>query len=159
MTERPLTERMERILVALLEEDATPLGGRSMTGNALGQTLGFSHGMEGDRYSHNGKRMGAANRVNFAVSALKKRGLVGYAARNDGLSGGATRLTREGEAEAIRIRDRAVESEAVAPVRVTAATATASPSTAQCAHPADCDEIGNVCTYDDCPFGKKETTA
>lgn len=94
---RPLTERMEKILVVLLEAD------ESMTGNQIGHALGFSHGMHGDRHSRRGKRMGAANRVNFAVTALKRRGLVTYARRRDGLSGSATMLTEAGEAEARRI--------------------------------------------------------
>lgn len=29
------------------------------------------------------------------------------------------------------------------------------PTRPVCAHPTDCDEIGNVCTYDDCPYGRK----
>jgi len=52
--------------------------------------------MHGDRYSHTGKRMGPANRVNFAVTALERRGLVRYARRPDGLSGGAYEITDAG---------------------------------------------------------------
>ena len=89
-SERPLTERMRAVLETLSKES------RPITCNQIGHSLGFSHGMYGDRYSHTGKRMGAANRVNFAVTALERRGLVCYALRPDGLSGGAYEITAAG---------------------------------------------------------------
>lgn len=99
----PLSERMEKILVALYDGGATSTAEFGMTGNEIGMTLGFETGS--DRFSKTGKVMGPANRVNFAVSALERRGLVRFAARRGGLTGGARRLTVAGEAEVRRIRE------------------------------------------------------
>lgn len=85
-----MTERMLGVLRVLAKAD------EPMTCNAIGHALGFTHGMHDDRYSHNGKRMGAANRVNFAVSRLEHLGLVQFGRRPDGLSGTAYRITVEG---------------------------------------------------------------
>lgn len=86
-----MTDRMLAVLAVL--DEAYP---QSMTGNEMGSAVGFSNGMSGGRTSHAGKRMGTANRVNFAVIALGDRGYVGYARRRNRLSGGATCLTPDG---------------------------------------------------------------
>lgn len=91
-----MTERMLGVLRVLAESSPRP-----MTNNEIGHALGFSHGMHGDRYSHTGKRMGAANRVNFSVTRLEALGLVRYAPRPSGLSGGAYAITEAGR-EALR---------------------------------------------------------
>lgn len=95
MSERPLTERMLGVL-RVLDANRDRYGPQQMTPNEIGHRLGFTHGMHGDRYSHNGKRMGAANRVNFALTALVRRGLIAWCPRRDGLSGTAYYITDEG---------------------------------------------------------------
>lgn len=85
-----MTDRMIQILRALEAE------GEAMSCNAIGLALGFDHGMHGNRLSHSGKRMGPANRVNFAVSRLDALGLVRLGSRPDGLSGTAYSITQDG---------------------------------------------------------------
>jgi hypothetical protein len=95
----PLSERMEKVLVALLVHDPE---NRGLTNNRIGHLIGFRTGS--DRLAHDGRMMGAANRVNACVMGLERRGLVCFARRRDGLSGTAYRLTPEGLIEARRIK-------------------------------------------------------
>ena len=85
-----VTERMRQVLEVLARN------GGAMTCNEIGYACGFTSGMAGGRISHNGKSMGPANRVNFAVTALERRGLVAFGHRRDGLSGSAYRITDAG---------------------------------------------------------------
>lgn len=94
MAERPLTERMVAILRVLAEESPR-------TPNAIGYALGFrpapsQGGLGGGRGS--GAGTGVAQRVNFPLTALRKRGLVGFGWRPDGLSGTAYSITSDGRA-------------------------------------------------------------
>lgn len=98
----PLTERQEKILVALLAVVDEWYG---MTGNEVAYAIGMQDGS--DRSAHDGRSVALSNRVNFSVSGLEKRGLVTYAPRRDKLSGTARRLTNEGIIEARRIKGMA----------------------------------------------------
>lgn len=95
-----VTERMQGVLRILAAERRrfidTREGNAALTCNQIGWALGFTHGMEGNRTSKTAKRMGAANRVNFAVTRLEELGLVEYARRHDGLSGSAYRISAMG---------------------------------------------------------------
>ncbi len=85
------TPRMLEVLRALVKAD-----GRSMTGNELGRACGLDLGQDRGKHSHNGRAMGPAQRVIFALIGLRKRGLVGYGSRRDRLSGAAYVLTGTG---------------------------------------------------------------
>lgn len=96
-----MTERMLGILRVLAAEARRdpPLSG-AMTCNAIGSALGFRHGGRpseyGVRYARDGRVMGPANRVNFAVTRLVDLGLVRFAHRPDGMSGTAYEITEAG---------------------------------------------------------------
>lgn len=94
-----MTDRMREVLAALraLRETrqypATP--------NEIAIRAGYDEG--GRRHGHGwGKGtwsgyMAPANRVNFALLALERRGLIRWVSRRDDLSGRAVELTRAGE--------------------------------------------------------------
>lgn len=99
---------MERILVAMLEaQEEDGLGYFPMTGNEIGHACGFRTGS--DRHARDGRMMGAANRVAFPLTALRKLKLVGFAKRRDDRSGSADVLTREGREMARALRERGVQ--------------------------------------------------
>lgn len=85
------TPRMLEVLRALVKAD-----GRSMTGNELGRACGFAVGQPIGHHARDGRSMGPAQRVIFAIVGLKNRGLVGYGTRRDRLSGTAYCLTAAG---------------------------------------------------------------
>ena len=90
-----LTERMKEVLRAFdIKGDYV----EPMTPNEIGRACGFYHGhIPGrSRCAHNGRVMGPAQRVIFAITALKNRGLLRMTNRRDGLSGTAYTLTRRG---------------------------------------------------------------
>ena len=97
-----MTERMLEVLrvLAVAHEEAKAegyyyrLGRNRLTPNQIGQSCGFRTGS--DRYSHNGKMMGAANRVNFSLTRLRELGYVDFGARPDGRSGTAYYITGAG---------------------------------------------------------------
>lgn len=92
--ENEVTERMEQVLKALRELKV--LDRAPSTPNEIAMQIGFREG--GTRHGHGwGKgawsgRMAPANRVNFAILALEKRGLVRWVARRDDLTGRAVEL-------------------------------------------------------------------
>lgn len=108
MTVRPLAQRQEDVLRALLtrEREVERWQNQAMTGNEIGYALGFSNGMHGDRHTHNGRRMGPAQRVISSLNGLKYRGLVTFGRRRDGLSGTAYYLTEEGRKLATELLDK-----------------------------------------------------
>lgn len=93
---RPLTERMRGVLSVLATHDA------AMTPNQIGYSLGFKDGGTGGGHGNgrgSGHRVfGPAQRVNFPLTALRKRGLVGFAPRPDGHAGMAYEITDDGRA-------------------------------------------------------------
>jgi len=103
-----MTETMERILVLMLRRKRSHTPGRddAMTCAEIAHGLGFHRGMDDGRAAHDGRSMSPAQRVIFPVIALRKRGLLGYAARPNGLTGGADRLTAEGERVAAELLAR-----------------------------------------------------
>lgn len=104
---KPLTRRMTDVLAVLHRafDDGRP----QLTSNEIGRRLGFSTGhVGGHRCSHNGRVMGPAQRVTFALIGLKQRGLVTMTNRRDGLSGTAYMLTGAG-IELMSTRDYAHE--------------------------------------------------
>ena len=102
---------MKQVMLALLKlHDRDPYRGR--TGNEIGYACGFRSGS--DRLAHDGRSMAVANRVNFAVTALEKRDLVGFARREDRKSGTAYRLTRAGITVAQALREESKMSDAPA---------------------------------------------
>lgn len=95
MPDRPLTDLQKRILLVLAGADSDY---HALTSNDIGHRCGFRTGS--DRIAHDGRVMGAANRVNFPMYSLRKRGLIWFSPRTDGLSGTAYRLTDAGRAAA-----------------------------------------------------------
>lgn len=91
-----ITPRMAEVLRALL------LANRPLTGNAIGTACGFRGGYNERTKSvhttHAGKVQGPAQRVIGALNALRKRGLIDFGSRPDGLSGTAYALTSKGRA-------------------------------------------------------------
>jgi hypothetical protein len=99
MSDRPLAERQQQILVVLLEHGE--VGYYGMTANDIAYTLGFKDG--GRRHGNGAAARGGwsgfmppSNRVISSLRGLRDRGLVRLAARRDGLSGTADALTDEG---------------------------------------------------------------
>lgn len=104
----PLSERMERVLVALLQDGATEARTYGMTGNEIGHALGFSQGDvkangPGTGRGNGPRSMGAAQKIIGCVIGLERRGLVRMASRKDKRTGTAYRLTTLGEQEARRL--------------------------------------------------------
>jgi hypothetical protein len=89
-----ITPRMADVLRALLRAD------RPLTGNAIGSACGFRGGYNERTKSvhttHAGKVQGPAQRVIGALNALRRRGLIDFGNRPDGLSGTAYGLTPKG---------------------------------------------------------------
>ena len=111
MTDPALTPRMREVLTALrhLRVHRRPYGYPS-TPNEIAITAGYREG--GIRHGNGAARMGGwsghmapANRITFALIALRRRGLVERTTRRDGLSGTAYELTGAGEAIAFQISD------------------------------------------------------
>jgi len=94
MSEPDITPRMAEVLRALLRAD------KPLTGNAIGSACGFRGGYNERTKSvhttHAGKVQGPAQRVIGALNALRKRGLIDFGSRPDGLSGTAYSLTSKG---------------------------------------------------------------
>lgn len=93
-----MTPRQTAILRAL-SESAEP-----MSANGIGYALGFRPGevqASIPKHSAGGgciRSMGPAQRVNFPLTALRRRGLVGFGRRPDGRSGTAYVITADGRA-------------------------------------------------------------
>lgn len=87
---------MAEVLRALLLAD------RPLTGNAIGTACGFRSGYNERTKSvhttHAGKVQGPAQRVIGSLNALRKRGLIDFGNRPDGLTGTAYSLTSKGRA-------------------------------------------------------------
>jgi len=88
MSDRPLTPLMYDVL-ELLSKSREP-----MTGNQIGLGLGLRRGQR-KRGPWSGPT-GPAQRAIPALIGLRRRGLIRYARRVDGLSGTADRITDEG---------------------------------------------------------------
>ena len=92
--EPDITPRMADVLRALLRAD------KPLTGNAIGTACGFRAGYnertKSDHTTHAGKVQGPAQRVIGALNTLRKRGLIDFGRRPDGLSGTAYTLTPKG---------------------------------------------------------------
>lgn len=101
----PLSPKSREVLVAMLREQDDYFG---MTGNEIGYAVGHQ---QGDVKSHTGgaskysgvRSMGAAQKVIPVLIGLDRRGLIRMAARADGRSGTAYRLTDNGRKEAHKI--------------------------------------------------------
>ena len=103
MGERPLSPKMLDLLRVMREAYVAWCAGESMdypmTPNSIAYAMGYR---PGDAKSANHGRgnttrvMGPAVHVNTALTALRKRGLVTFGARPDGLSGTAYSLTEAG---------------------------------------------------------------
>ena len=93
-SEPDITPRMAEVLRALLRAN------KPLTGNAIGTACGFRPGYNERTKSvhttHAGKVQGPAQRVIGALNALRKRGLIDFGSRSDGLSGTAYALTSKG---------------------------------------------------------------
>lgn len=97
----PLSPLMRKVVIAMYH---TETGGShwGMTGNEIGYAVGFRGGevkanVSGAAASGGCVRsMGAAQKVIPVIVALDRRGLIAFAARRDGRSGTAYRLTPEG---------------------------------------------------------------
>lgn len=90
---KPLTLRMVEVIRAF---DVKGDHVEAMTANAIAYACGFYTGQDKNRHAHDGRRMAPAQRVIFPLTALRARGLVGFAERPDRLSGTAHTLTRAG---------------------------------------------------------------
>lgn len=95
-----MTERMREVLVALRALRETRQ--YPSTPNEIAITAGYYDG--GPRHGGGASARGGwtghmapANRVNFAIMALERRGLIRWVPRRDGRSGRAVELTRAGE--------------------------------------------------------------
>lgn len=77
---------MAEVLRALVRSD------KPLTGNQIGSACG----LRSIRATHAGKFQGPAQRVIGALNALRKRGLIDFGSRPDGLSGTAYALTPKG---------------------------------------------------------------
>lgn len=92
--EPDITPRMADVLRALLRAD------KPLTSNAIGTACGFRAGYNERTKSvhttHAGKVQGPAQRVIGALNGLRKRGLIDFGSRPDGLSGTAYSLTTKG---------------------------------------------------------------
>ena len=84
--EPDITPRMAEVLRALVR--AT----KPLTGNQIGSACG----LRCTRSTHAGKVQGPAQRVIGALNALRRRGLIDFGSRPDGLSGTAYSLTTRG---------------------------------------------------------------
>lgn len=90
----PLTERMQDTIDAMAALENA--GDAPSSPNEIAGQMGFDHGMGGDGYARNGRRMAPAQRVIFPLIALRRRGLVVMRSRRDGLSGTAYSLSAKG---------------------------------------------------------------
>ena len=118
LTMQPLTPRMIECLAALVRLEAK----RQMPAspNEIGFEAGHNDG--GRRHGNGANRsttgwQAPANRVNFALLGLEKRGLVVWTRRRDDLSGRAIDLTSAGA----RIAQTISQEEALAKVKATRA--------------------------------------
>jgi glycerate-2-kinase len=87
-------ERLDAILLAVHELNAARHG--TATAAAVAIQVGGEHRMELTQYSRTGRRMNDAVRVTPGITVLRKRGLLTWARRYDGLSGSADALTAAG---------------------------------------------------------------
>lgn len=95
LRDRPLTDRQRQVLEVLRAHSETEEGRLyGLPANTIGHRIGFRTGS--DRHAHDGRMMGAANRVNGSLQGLERRGLVGWGPRRDGLSGTAFKITQPG---------------------------------------------------------------
>lgn len=125
MAERELTDRMIGVLFVLAEERENGGYNPALTGNDIALALGFQHGGRRRGSGAAGRGgwsgwMAPANRVIYTVNGLRKRGLVSFSHRPDGMSGTADRITDEGLTELDRLGTDRVR-EAVERVREEAA--------------------------------------
>lgn len=115
MAKRPLSDKMKRVLLALLELEERHDDYHGETANAIGHHCGYQAGMarSGNHGTGNVARtMGVAVHVTTALTALDDRGLVQLGSRRDELSGSAHRLTPEGRAEAEAARAAGLDTNA-----------------------------------------------
>ena len=93
--EPDITPRMAEVLRALVRAN------KPLTGNQIGTACGFRAGYNERTKSvhttHAGKVQGPAQRVIGALNALRRRGLIDFSSRPDGLSGTAYTLTAKGK--------------------------------------------------------------
>ena len=85
--EPDITPRMAEVLRALVRAS------KPLTGNQIGSACG----LRSSRATHAGKFQGPAQRVIGALNALRRRGLIDFGDRPDGLSGTAYSLTTKGQ--------------------------------------------------------------
>jgi hypothetical protein len=92
--EPDITPRMAEVLRALVRA-TQPLTGNQI-GSACGLRGGYNERTKSVHTTHAGKVQGPAQRVIGALNALRKRGLIDFGSRPDGLSGTAYTLTSKG---------------------------------------------------------------
>lgn len=105
---RPLSDKMKRVLLGMLELQEG--GERSATPNNIGRQCGYDRGMA--KPGRLARSSGEAIHVTTALTALRKRGLIAFGRRPDGLSGTAYGLTQLGEEEARKARAAGLDSNA-----------------------------------------------
>jgi broad specificity phosphatase PhoE len=102
-------ERLDAILLAVHELDEASWG-RAHAG-AVAQKVGSTHPMDLAGWGKNGhsnglRRMSLATRVTPGITALRRRGLLVYGERSDGMSGGCDHLTAAGQARVRELRSK-----------------------------------------------------
>jgi hypothetical protein len=107
VAERPLTDLMQRVLVATL--DARDREHYPPTPNEVGHRLNLVPARR--RRGPWSGPMGAAQRVITPLVALSQRGLLTFARRRDGRSGTAYGLTDAGFAKARELREAGVTAD------------------------------------------------
>lgn len=96
-------ERLDAILLAVHELDEARWG--SAHAAVVAHKVSGVHAMEQIEFSGRGNRgkvASAATRVTPGITALRRRGMLRYGQRSDGLSGGCDHLTTAGQA---RVRE------------------------------------------------------
>lgn len=110
-SERPLTERQEAILLAMLKHERQAdavAASYGMTANDIGGALGLpavqgGRGAGGRGSGH--RTFGPAQRVIRSLNGLGTRKLVEGARRRDGRSGSAYALTEAGMERAVKLKE------------------------------------------------------
>lgn len=99
-------ERLDAVLLAVAElnEESS-----DATGNAIAYHVEARHPMAQPRHGNHGtgnvaRAMSMATRVTPAITALRKRGLLTFWRRTDGLSGTADWLTEDGKKRVAELR-------------------------------------------------------
>ena len=96
MTERPVTERQEKILVWLLDNGTSPPS-RIAYGIGMNKLPRIEGSGSGAGRGSGHRVFNPAQRIISSLVGLRNRGLVGMTGRSDGMSGTAYGLTEPGD--------------------------------------------------------------